>query len=126
MNQMDEIIKIAIPLDIESFDDDSLKVAISSAIVAHEMEFHPLLERLIEMGDARVTVVDDSLTIDAQDVDVNSTGGIACGMFESDYYAGCKDVESMSDHEVTLEFTFKDKSMVFEIELPPAWIPVDD
>lgn len=121
---MRENIYITIPLIVDDLSNiESLQKAVASAIMDNEGQFFPLLERLIDMGDARMTVIDGSLNIEQIDVDVSPTGGTASGAFDSDFYAGCKDMNSQDDHEVTLEFEIEDGNLVFDIELPPAWRP---
>ncbi len=121
---MDEILHITIPLIVaDDNDNESLQKAVATAIMDNEGQFFPLLERLIDKGDARLTVIDGSLNIENIDVDVSLTGGVASGSFDSDFYAGCKDMNSQDDHEVTLEFEIEDGNLVFDIELPPAWRP---
>ena len=121
---MDEILHITIPLIVaDDNDNESLQKAVATAIMDNEGQFFPLLERLIGKGDARLTVIAGSLNIENIDVDVSLTGGVASGSFDSDFYAGCKDMNSQDDHEVTLEFEIEDGNLVFDIELPPAWRP---
>lgn len=121
---MTDQLYVTIPLIIDNLNDNaSLKRAISVAIMENQSAFHPLLERLIEMGDLRMTVLDDSLNIDTFDVIADDSGGIACGTFDSDFYAGCKDMNSVDEHEVELPFTIENNILVFNIVLPPAWIP---
>ena len=66
---MDEILHITIPL-IVADDNESLQKAVATAIMDNEGQFFPLLERLIDKGDARLTVIDGSLNIENIDVDV--------------------------------------------------------
>ena len=121
---MSEILRIKIPLIVDNVNNkESLQKAVAIAIMENEGQFLPLLERLIDMGDARMTVTDGSLNIEPVDVEVSTTGGVASGSFDSDFYAGCKDINSQDGHEVTLDFEIEDGYLVFDIELPPAWRP---
>jgi len=114
--RMNDRIKVEIPIV-----DSDLGVTKADLIANHAREFYPLFERLINCGDARITVLDDSLTV--VDVDVSGLSGCASVTFGSDFYAGCKDMNSIDEHETTLEFEIIDDKMVFDIVLPPAWIP---
>ena len=92
----------------------------SSLISEREREFHPLFERLIDRGDSRVTVLDDSMLVQA--VEINGNQGCASISFDSEFYAGCKDMNSIDEHETTLDFEIEDDMMLFSIPLPDAWI----
>lgn len=119
---------ITIPLLIENINDTAaLQKSIAEAIMENQDDSHPLLERLIDMGDARdMSVVERSLNIEYCDVGVSMENmkGIAHGMFDSDYYASCKDIETMDDHKVTLPFTIEEDTLVFNIDLPETWLPM--
>lgn len=121
---MDVDLQFSIPLIVDDMNDyESLQREIAKAIMDNQEKLLPLLERLIDMGDARVTVIERSLNIESCDVEVSSSGGKASGSFDSDFYAGCKDINSQDDHEVTLAFEIEEGSLIFDIVLPPAWRP---
>ena len=122
---MADTLYITIPLFIDDINDNAvLQKSIAKAIMDNQNDFLPLLERLIDMGNARdMSVAERSLNIEDCDIDVDNTKGVACGMFDSNYFASCKDVESVDEHEVTLPFTIENDNLVFDFQLPPAWIP---
>ena len=121
---MEENLCITLPLIVSGINDNALlKSSVASIIIENESQFLPLLERLIDMGDARMTVIEGSLNIKPVDVEVSPTGGVAFGTFESDFFVGCKDMNSQDDHEVSLKFDIEDSNLVFNIQLPPAWRP---
>jgi hypothetical protein len=121
---MDKLLEVTIPLIIDDINDVSaLKKAVATSIMEHQDSFHQFLDRLIQMGDARITVIDDSLNIEGCDVNLDSFGGVAEGTFDSDFYAGCKDMNSVDEHAVILPFKIENTNLVFSIELPPEWIP---
>ena len=117
-----------IPLLIDDYDDKALlQKAISSAIMGHQNQFLPLLERLIDLGDSNMSVMEGSLNIESCDVDINLTTleGFTSGMFDSFHYASCKDMQSQDEHEVSLPFTIENDALSFDLEIPPAWKPDD-
>ena len=118
------MLEATIPLPITDFNDiPSLQKAIADVIMQNQNIFEPLLYRLIDMGDSGMSIIDDSLNIEPLDVDVDPDVGVAPGMFDSYFYAGCKDMTSIDEHDVALPFTIENGHLVFDIELPPAWIP---
>jgi len=123
---MTDPLTISLKLSTDDADDiKSLKKAVKRAILKSQQDFHPLFERLIDMGDARMTVMGESLYIGDCHINADLSGGEASGEFNSDFYAGCKDMNSTGDHEVTLPFTIDDETLYFEIEIPPRWVPDD-
>jgi len=121
---MDDDLYIKIPLIVgDDNDHESLQKAIATAIMDNQHQFFPLLERLIDKGDANMTVIEGSLNVEYCDIDTSTTEGVASGSFDSDYYASCKDMCSQDDHEVTLPFEIEDGNLIFDIELPAAWRP---
>ena len=121
---MDDNLCITIPLNIANINDpESIQKAIATGIMENQQQFLPLLERLIDMGDARMSVIEGSLNVEHCDVDITSSEYMASGFFDSDFYAGCKDLNSQDDHEVMLPFIIEGGNLIFDIELPPAWRP---
>ena len=121
---MEDHLYISIPITIKDTNDvEAMKKFIAMVIEDNQNSFLPLLERLIDLGDSRVTVIDNSLNVEDCDIDLSLADGIACATFDSDFYAGCKDMNSQNDHEVALPFTIENNNIVFDIEIPPAWRP---
>jgi len=58
---MGDTLHVEIPISFEGGDD--IESIVANAIKENQGEFYPLFERLIDMGDARMTVVDDSLDL---------------------------------------------------------------
>ena len=126
MTENDDVLNVT--LKINSYDPeglDSLTKAVEEVIRENQQDFHPLFERLIDMGDARITVVDDSLYISDCSISSDRLSGVAFCMFDSDFYAGCKDMNSSGEHEVELPFDVDGDTVVFAIDLPPRWVPDD-
>ena len=121
---MDECVDIKIPLDLEDVTDkQGLQKVISNSIMEYGDSFLPLLERKIDLGDMRTSVIEGTLKVEYCDVVITSTECFASATFDSFYYAGCKDMDSYNDHEITLPFTIEDNILYFNIELPPPWRP---
>lgn len=98
-----------------------LERAIADLIVEHQASFQPLFENLIDTGDARISVMNDSLSVN--DVSLSGKEGCADIEFCSDFYAGCKDMNSTGEHEYVLEFEITPTHILFDVEIPPAWKP---
>lgn len=94
---------------------------IEKALISDQGSFEPLFSRLIDMGDSRLTVIDDSLEVG--DISLDNEGGIADVTFQYYHYMGCKDMNTEGDYETSLEFEIRDGVMLFDIILPPAWRP---
>ncbi len=121
---MDDNLYVTIPLLIGDCNDrEMLQKAIATAIMDNQNQFLPLLERLIDMGDARMTVIEGSLNVEHCDVEIDQATGVASATYDSDFYAGCKDMNSVDDHEVDLEFEIEGGKIIFDIIIPPAWRP---
>lgn len=99
----------------------SLEDAIASAINDGQHKLTPLFENVIDTEDARRTVVDGSA--EAEDVWVDSTGssGSASISFLSNFYAGCKDMNSTDWCSVDVEFEIDGGAIVFDMNLGPKW-----
>jgi hypothetical protein len=116
-----ERINIEIPIEPLTGNNSNDKGILTGAIEENQGSFEQYFERLIDFGDARQTIDDDSLEV--TDISFDKDGGIADVTYNSSHYMGCKDLDSSGDHDASLEFTITDSVMSFEIELPHAWKP---
>ena len=124
---MSERLRVDLELNnVDEINADTLKDSIINAVINKQSEFNPLFERIIDCGDARVTVMDESLAVGDCWLDSNLTSGSVSGMFGSNFYAGCNDMNSDSEHEIDLPFEIEDSTLIFDIELPLQWVPADD
>lgn len=114
---MSERLLVTFPLDMQP--GQCIEDAAKKAILAHRNEFTPLFERIIDIEDARVTIVEGSLEV--ENIAITQDEGIADVQFMSSFYAGCKDINSDDWHDACLEFQIEDGSLVFDIELPIKW-----
>lgn len=115
------------PLYVEiQFDPDAkdMRSEVRTAILQNEAQFQPLFGRLIDHEDARTTLLDDSMTI--TDLSLSAGGGHASVEFSSAFYAGCRDVNGVNEHEAELPFEIVGDKLVFTITLPPRWVPDPD
>lgn len=118
---MNEYLYIEIPINrCNEKDNDEMKAIIANAIEQNQSKFDPLFRRIIDKGDARMTILDGSLQV--TDIDITGASGFAQVSFDSDFYAGCKDISSTDEHDACLDFEINDGKVIFDIELPPAWI----
>lgn len=118
---MNEFLYIAIPINIGTAKNiDEIKTIITNAIVHNQRLFEPLFGRIIDRGDARTSILDGSLQV--TDIDITDSSGAAQVNFDSDFYAGCKDINSTDEHNACLNFEINEGEIIFDIELPPAWI----
>jgi hypothetical protein len=122
---MEDNIQITAGLNVDQneVEEDVFLEAIVQAIIEHEDEFEPYFARLIDLGDANLTVVGNSLKIEACNIELTGEKGVAHGEFTSDFYASCKDMRAQDDKEVSLKFTLKNNQLYFDIALPPVWRP---
>lgn len=115
--------KLSFVLDIEE-SDAPLEERIAKTIKENEGEFWRYFERLIDTEDARYTVIDDSLEIER--IVINGIEGFAHGNFTWDFYAGCKDINSIDQKEVEINFKISEETLVFDIDLPIIWRSDED
>ncbi len=115
--------RLKLEFSIGSVDLEDIEKQVASAIKQHERDFHPYFERLIDIEDARYTVIDDSLVLD--EIYVDGAQGIAHGSFGWEFYAGCRDLNSSDTEDVSLVFGIEDNRVIFDIELPPIWRTAD-
>jgi hypothetical protein len=122
---MEDNIQISACLNVvqNEVEEDEFLKAIAQAIIEHEDEFEPYFARLIDLGDANLTVVGNSLQIEACNIELTGEKGVAHGEFTSDFYASCKDMRAQDDQEVSLKFTLKGNQLYFDIALPSIWRP---
>ncbi len=118
---MNDLLCFEIPINIDlAKDNDEIIASITSAIENNQCKFEPLFKQIIDLGDSRITILDGSLRV--TDIVITGDSGFAELYFDSDYYSGCKDMNSTDEHNVRLEFEIYEGMMVFNIELPRAWI----
>lgn len=91
--------------------------------VIHEnlKDFHVLLWRFIDENDARTTLLEDSVQVEHVTLPANSDEGSFDLQFESEFYAGCKDMNSTDEHETTEEFFIENGQLIIDMLLPPKW-----
>jgi len=118
---MNNFLCFEIPINIISAKDGGeIKATVTSAIENNQFKFEPLFKRIIDQGDPRMTILDGSLRV--TDIVITGDSGFAEVNFYSDFYAGCKDMNSTDEHDICLEFEIDKGMLVFNIELPTAWI----
>ena len=111
------VVKIPIENRFGTIDEEQIE----KLIVEYQSEFAPLFELTIDIDDARVQLVDDSLEVQQVDIDEDRTSGWAQVEFMSSFYAGCKDQNSDDWHTEELPFRITETALVFEIGLPIQW-----
>lgn len=118
-----ERLAISIPVKIDnSHDKKEIENICAQAIKDNESDFAPLFERLADKGDARVSVLDESIDIDHIEVDDNLSGCVGIS-FRTEFFTPCKDMRSIDDEETFQDFDIINGFMEFDIEMPPAWRP---
>jgi len=110
--------KLSFALAIEE-SGKTLEERIAKTIKSNECEFLRYFERLIDTEDARYTVIGDSLEI--SEIALNNIEGYAYGEFTWDFYAGCKDINSIGQKEFEINFKISDGNLYFDIDLPIIW-----
>ena len=115
-------LNIAIPISINSsHNQKQIEDICSKAIMKYKSEFTPYFERLIDNGDAGMTVFEDGFEVDQ--VTVHNSSGSADVYYVAEFYASCKDMRSVDKEEAFLKFEIINGEMVFEIEFPSPWQP---
>ena len=101
-----------------------LTESIAQTISNNHDEFIPLFEKYIDMGSGQTTIFEDSLRVESDEVHIDDDllGGIAHAMFDSHFYAGCKDMNSVDEHEIELPFEIQKNKIIFNIEIPKPWV----
>ena len=107
-------IPLAYPLSVDSG-------TIEELVVTHQADFYPLFERAIDIDDGRVRLVEDSLEVVQVDFDETEKSGYVEVDFMSEFYAGCKDMNSDDWHNEELPFRIENSTLIFEIDLPVRW-----
>jgi len=113
---MNERLRVEIPFEPD--EEEDVEALAAKLIKANERKFRSFFDRLIN-EDARYTFLEDSLSV--PELVINGAKGFASIIFTSDFYAGCRDMNGVEDHEESLEFEIRDGHMIFDIELPPRW-----
>lgn len=96
---------------------------IEELMIEHQSLFEPLFERILDTGDGRIQLVNNSLEVEQVDFDESDGSGTVDVEFLSSFYAGCKDINSADWHQETLSFTVLDGFLVFDIDMPIPWHP---
>lgn len=94
---------------------------IGKLVMEHQSEFEPLFERAIDIEDARVQLVDDSVEIEQVELDDDGKSGCVSVEFMSSFYAGCKDQDSTDWHREDLPFSIDNGVLIFDIAIPVHW-----
>ena len=101
-----------------------LEEKISNAVESNADEFMEVMEAEIKTDDSRTTILGDSLEVIEIEL-FQSNNGVVHTQFSADFYAGCKDINSLAQHYLTYEFTYDEESLRFEIEVPIEWVIKD-
>ena len=121
-----EILNIEIELGYLAGDD--LKQCVKKSIEENLSEFEIYAGRLIEKGELRLEVLNESYQINDFEFDEQSLQGNMGFSFDSWYYSGCKGNDGLDQHDSERNFEFSvdiknGKISFYEIELPRAWLP---
>jgi hypothetical protein len=111
------VVKIPIDNRFWSIDDEQIE----RLIVENQSQFWPLFERTIDIDDARIGLVDDSLEVQQVDIEEDRRSGSAEVEFMSSFYAGCRGLNSNDWHTESLPFEITQDALVFELDLPIRW-----
>lgn len=96
--------------------------AIAQAIEAHQQDFFPLLERLVEVGDSRVTLSQrHPLRVLAVTLDPQGSTGSARLNYESNFAESCRLIDEYDQHQTSVAFTLDGEWLAFDLALPIAW-----
>lgn len=121
-----QVVNIKINFDYD--DDQDIHEQIQEAIRGNVSEFREYFSRLISAdGDSRTTLDIKSTEIEDFGFNQNSLTGHVCFIFYTDFYAGCKDMNSYDDHSSPIRHfsvNLSEGKIEFdEFELPPVWQP---
>ncbi len=94
--------------------------SLSDTIEKNQMQFNPLLERLIDHGDPMVVLVKNSLKV-TEIEEQNDVHHIAHATFQSKSIASCHGEDYFDTHKIKLPFKVASANLVFNLTLPPAW-----
>ncbi|EPC3544682.1 hypothetical protein [Aeromonas hydrophila] len=99
-----------------------LEQAIARAIEAHKQDFFPLLERLVDVGNAGVHLSQEHPPrVLGIDLDQSGIQGLAHLGYESNFFEGCLIVDKYDQHQIDLPFRLQGDLLLFDLELPIAW-----
>ncbi len=110
---------VTIPINNRSWSIDEEEI--EKLIIENQAQFAPLFELSIDVDDARVQLVDESLDVQQVDIDEGGKSGSAQVDFMSSFYAGCKDQNSDDWHSEDLAFEITQDALIFNINLPINW-----
>lgn len=111
------LVRIALPSRYHDIDTEDVE----KLVLEHQSEFEPLFRLSIDVDDARVQYVDNSLEIEQVQIDDDGMSGAVDVEFMSEFYAGCKDLNSTDWHQETLPFSIEGGVIIFDIDLPIRW-----
>lgn len=90
---------------------------IEEIILENISDFYPLLGRYID-DDGRTTLLDDSIEVNEIWISPKFDEGSFEFYFESEFYVGCKDMNSINDHDAFVEFDIINGELVIDMTLP--------
>lgn len=111
---MTEELRVALPFNSEAND---LEEEVRSTLIHYQHELKRYFERLIDHQDARTTVLDDSMCVN--EVSIDDGEGVAFVEFSTEFYAGCRDINSIDGHEGELALAIEGDHLVVTMKLPP-------
>ncbi|MFG0875405.1 hypothetical protein ACF8QD_17250 [Aeromonas media] len=96
--------------------------AIARAIEAHKSDFFPLLERLVDVGDSRVTLSrKDPLRVLGVELDETLIHGSARLHYESNFAESCRLIDEYDQHQTSVAFRLDGDQLILDLALPIAW-----
>ena len=99
-----------------------LAQAIALAIEAHNQDFLPPLERLVDEGNPGVHLSQEHPPrVLGIELDQSGIQGLAQLGYESNFFEGCLIVDKYDQHQIDLPFCLEGDQLTFDIELPIAW-----
>jgi len=99
-----------------------LEQAIARAIEAHQPDFFPLLERLVDEGNPGVHLSQEHPPrVLGIALDQDGARGLARLGYESNFFEGCLIVDRYEQHQTDLPFRLEGDLLLFDLELPIAW-----
>jgi hypothetical protein len=122
--------KELVNIEFDFYYEDGLDIddQITEAIIENVGEFREYFARLVSAdGDLRTTIDIGNTEIEDFNYDNDSLSGIVFFEFFTDFYAGCKDMNSYDEHSspgLTFSVDMDSCQVIFdEFELPPEWLP---
>jgi len=98
-----------------------IAAGVASALRDHRAALLPLLERLVDTGDAGVTVPVDDIGIDTVTLDDDGTAGVAELRYVARFFAGCRGLDERDRHRTALPFRIDDGRLRIDLALPIRW-----